>query len=183
MRTQRMPPWDLDGDLWDKLNQIKIREQRPWRWMLTKGVELFIEWYESKNGVVRLPGVDVLPVAVSPALVLPAVSGGVSPVVESQAVALPAAAPVVLSAAASKVAWLRGRVEAHKVALEEARARLLVEPEHIPSKTVLRARTLQLAEDEGWLVEAEAVLAAELSTKQIDNGENAACEGEGNNAN
>lgn len=164
MRTQRMPPWDLDGDLWDKLNQIKIREQRPWRWMLTKGVELFIEWYESKNGVVRLPGVDVLPVAVSPALVLPAVSGGV--LSASVTVAAVPAVSVPQSEAGKKVERLRDRMARAEIDVAEAKARLLIEPGHIPSQTVMRVLPSRLVEDQGLLVEAEKVLALEQAEKE-----------------
>jgi hypothetical protein len=182
MKTTRMGPWDLDSDLWDKLNMIKIREQRPWRWMLTKGVELFIEWYEAKHGVVRLPGADVLPVvaslaAVVPAAVVPAAVVPAAVVPAQNVVELPSVVPTVSlpqTEAEKRVERLRGQIELHKERIEGAKVTLAREPGSLQGAAQLRSSILIVERREADLVAALEALRVEqeaLSSNPIDNGE------------
>ncbi len=173
--VKRMPPWDLDSDLWEKLHMIKVREQRPWRWMLSKGVELFIEWYEAKTGVVK-PLEAITPpatvrlaqkVEARPAAALPALN------VEER----PAAAPVVSvpqTEAEKEVARLTAKVERTRAEIETAKAKLLLEPADFFSLQIMKFRPPQLIKEQGWLDEALETLRVEreaLSSYLIDNGE------------
>jgi len=170
-----MPPWDLDSTLWAKLHMIKVREQRPWRWMLSKGVELFITWYETEHGeIAPLLPASVLPVVEVPASVLPVVEVPAAglPAAGLPAAGLPAAAPMIKSAAALMVERLRAKVAMHKDRIEGARETLEREPESLQGAAQLAASVRLLPEVEADLVEAQRVLEAELSSFPIDNGAN-----------
>lgn len=148
----RVGPWDCDQALHTRIKELRMKlGGQSWTWALHQGLRLL----EEKHGGIVKPA-PVLPVAVSPAPMLPAaVSVAGVPVVS-----------VPQTEAGKKVERLRDRMARAEIDLEEAKARLLIEPSHIPSQTVLRVLPARLVEDQGWLVEAEKVLALEQAEKE-----------------
>lgn len=143
----RVGPWDCDQALHTRIKELRMKlGGQSWTWALHQGLRLL----EEKHG------------------------GSVSPVAESRAAVLPATltaagVPVVSvpqTEAGKKVEWLRGRMARAEIDIAEAKARLLIEPGHIPSQTVMRVLPSRLVEDQGWLVEAEKVLALEQAEKE-----------------